>query len=377
MRSSNEIALAIREFASQLGGLRVCLVAGTLGQGGAERQLFYMASALRSAGAKVLTLTLSRGEIWESRLQTIGIPVKLVSQSKSRIRRLLAIAKEIRKFRPLIVQSQHFYMNGYSAIAARLCGARAVGAVRNDGLSDMQDCGRYFGSICMRLPHRLAVNSQAAMRNLTALGCRREKLFYLPNAVDLSQFRFPVSRDGDVVTVLGIGRLAPQKRFDRFLRVIVRLRRSCRMPFKAFIVGEGALRGELEKLARDFDLCPGTVVFCGNVSDIQSLYFKGNVLLLMSDYEGTPNVVIEAMASGMPVVATAVGDVPDLVQHGVTGYLIESSDEEGAFRHLESLTGNPGLRESMGLRARAFIESHYALDVLPGNLARLYAEVLA
>src|ERR1019366_3170334 len=109
--------------------LRICLVAGTLGQGGAEQQLFYIASALRSAGAEVLVLSLTSGEVWESRLEAIGVPVKFVGASGSRLMRLMAVTKAVGGFHPSIVQSQHFYTNGYSAIAARLCGARALGGV--------------------------------------------------------------------------------------------------------------------------------------------------------------------------------------------------------------------------------------------------------
>ena len=361
---------------SVLRDLRVCFLAGTLGQGGAERQVFYIASALKSAGAHVRGLTLTSGDVWEPRLEAIGVPVEFVGASASRLKRLITISKAVRKFRPDIVQSQHFYANGYSAIAARLCGVRAVGAVRCDGFYDMRDCGRHLGKLCLRLPHRLAANSQAAIRNLVSLGCRRENLFHLPNAVDLTKFRFPESRNGDSVTILGIGRLVPQKRFDRFLRIIALLQQKCRVPFRALIVGEGSLRPELEKLARDSGLCPGVVEFCGNVSDARSLYGKAQMLLLTSDFEGTPNVVLEAMASGLAVVATSVGDVPELVQHGVTGYMVETSDEQGAVRHLDELVRNPCLRESMGARAHAFIQSYHALETLPGHLANLYSMVL-
>ena len=127
-----------------LRGLRICFLAGTLGQGGAERQLFYIASALKQSGAEVLVLSLTQGEFWEARLQAVGIPVKFVGGSASRFRRLLSVTKAVRAFRPDIIQSQHFYTNGYSAVAARLIRARAIGAVRGSGSADMKDCGTWL-----------------------------------------------------------------------------------------------------------------------------------------------------------------------------------------------------------------------------------------
>jgi glycosyltransferase involved in cell wall biosynthesis len=215
------------------------------------------------------------------------------------------------------------------------------------------------------------------MRNLVSLGCRPEKLFHLPNAIDLTQFLLPGFRNGERITILGVGRFVPPKRFDRFLRILALLRQSCSLPFKALIAGDGPLRPDLERLARNSGLLSGTVEFCGNVPDVRSLYSQAHILLLTSDHEGTPNVVLEAMACGLPVVATAVGDVPELVEHGLTGYVIGTDDEEGAARHLLELMQHAGKREAMGRRARSFIQEHHALEALPGHLARLYSERLA
>jgi glycosyltransferase involved in cell wall biosynthesis len=353
---------------------RICLVAGTLGQGGAERQLFYIASALKAGGSEVLVLSLTEGEFWESRLRAIGVPVRYVGDWPSRLRRLCHIIQAARKFTPDIVQSQHFYANGYAALAGRLFHLLSIGAVRNDVSSELRDCGRIPGKLCLHLPQRLAANSRAAMRSLISLGCRHEILHLLPNVIDLKQFCPGGGRNNRVLTVLGVGRLAPQKRFDRFLRVLGLLKQRCEIPFKAVIVGDGPLRPELERMARDARLYPGTLEFCGCVSNVQAIYQNADILLLTSDHEGTPNVVMEAMACGLPVVATGVGDIPDLVQHGTSGFVVDPADEEGATRHLANLLKDDRARETMGNCGHIFIQSHHALESLSGHLARLYFE---
>lgn len=367
----------LRPLISNLRGLRVCFIAGTLGQGGAERQLFYMASALKDSGAQVLVLGLTAGGVWEARLQAAGIRVECVGASPSRLKRMLKILKEAVAFRPNLVQSHLFYANGYAAIAAKLCRARSVGAVRNDGFSDLEDCGRRLAPLCLHLPQCLAVNSQAAMRNLESLGYRRQKLKHLPNVIDVKRFCPPKSHNRELITILGIGRLVPQKRFDRFLRIVALLKNQApKRPFEVLIAGEGSLRPELELLARNAGLTPEVVEFCGEVMDVQSFYKQGHLLLLTSDHEGTPNVVMEAMASGLPVVATRVGDIPDLLQHGTSGFVVGPADEVGAAQHLQNLLGDDGAREAMGNCGRAYIKSHHALDSLPGHLTRLYSEDL-
>ena len=357
-----------------LRGLRICLLAGTLGQGGAERQLSYIASALKSSGAEVLVLTVTSGEVWESRLQAIGVPVQFVGASASRLKRLLAVARAVKRFRPTLVQSQHFYMNSYASLVARLFRLHAIGAVRGDGFFDLRDCGR-LGKLCLNLPHKLAVNSRAAIRNLTSLGCHPERLHHFPNVIDLARFPLGHGMNGSPATILGVGRFTAEKRFDRFLRVIALLKQRSGAAFRVTIAGDGPLRLEMEKLARSLGLSD-TVKFCGDVPDIQSLYRQAHILLFTSDYEGTPNVVMEALASGLSVVATAVGDVPDLIQDGSTGFLVEPNDESALADRLKVLLQDRSLRSDMSRRGRAFVETHHSLDLLPAQLEALYRAVL-
>ena len=361
---------------NSLKGLRVCLVAGTLGQGGAERQLFYIASTLKRTGAQVEVLTLTQGEIWHSRLRDIGVPLQFVGASRSRFTRLFGISRRTVAFRPGIVQSQHFYTNAYSGLAARIIGARAIGAVRGSGSADIQNCGPGLAGACLRFPHLLAVNSRAAIRATITVGCPEHKLHYFPNVIDLEQFRPGQSRGSQPLTILGVGRLGPEKRFDRFLRVLALLQQSKSTPFRALIVGDGPLRAELEQGARAAGLYPGTVQFCGDVRDISSLYQQAHMLLLTSDHEGTPNVVMEAMASGLPVVATGVGGVPELVQHGTTGFLAEPTDEQGLAAAISKLLMDDALRREMSGRARALIAARHSLNSQPARLEALYRRVL-
>src|ERR1051326_8617602 len=96
-----------------LSKLKICYLAGTLGQGGAERQLFYAIQALRQSGAAVQILSLDRGGFWEDPIKELGVSVTWVGQDRSRFKRICRIVKHLKKEPADILQSQHFYTNAY------------------------------------------------------------------------------------------------------------------------------------------------------------------------------------------------------------------------------------------------------------------------
>lgn len=357
---------------NRLKGLRVCLLAGTLGQGGAERQLFYNLKCLTECGAEVNLLCLTKGEHWEEPIRKLGIPVEWVGESESRFARLFAVIKAVRRLRPNVVQSQHAYANTYASIAARVGRCQDIGAVRGDGMTELKANGPLFGRLHLRLPRVLAVNSRAAIRNLTAMGIPAQRLVLLPNVIDTDYFQPEARLIHSDFLILGIGRLVREKRFDLFLKIIARLRNSGRKNVKGLIIGGGPLKPQLEALAQELGLLPEEVSFHYPVSDIRPHLRHADVFLLSSDHEGTPNVVMEAMACGLLVVATNVGGVADLVKNGETGFLFEPGDTAGALVPLERLASEPTLAAEIGQRARAFIEKHHSVSLLPEILAGLY-----
>jgi glycosyltransferase involved in cell wall biosynthesis len=164
--------------------------------------------------------------------------------------------------------------------------------------------------------------------------------------VDTQQFYnmapTPVS---DLVLVC---RLAAIKRIDLFLHTVQRVQIS--LPeVTATIVGDGALRRDLEQLAQELGL-RNTVKFVGYQKDVGSWLRRAKVFVLTSDSEGLPLSTMEAMMCGLPVIASSVGDLPDLVNDGINGYLIqERTPDDFAKRILELLTNG----EQLGRFARA------------------------
>jgi glycosyltransferase involved in cell wall biosynthesis len=358
-----------------LAELEICFLAGTLGQGGAERQLFYILKTLRQHGANVRVLSLTAGEFWEEPIRRLGVPVIYVGASQSRLVRLLRILAELRKDRPDILQAQHFYVNLYTALAGRLLKVPNLGAVRNNAKKDLEDVGEFFGQFSLHLPTQLVANSQNAIRNIAQMSASTVDTVLLPNVVDIDEFTYSFSSSvSESIKILAIGRLVSQKRFDRFIAMIDKLPSKDRID--ALIVGDGPEKAKLKKMASDLELYPGTVRFHESVPNVAPFYQQADIFVLTSDWEGTPNVILEAMASGIPVVATKVGGVPDIIQNAQNGFLVNSDDVNELVKVMNNLIENQSLRHEIGERGRSYVENHHALDLLPVFLSKLYTSVL-
>src|SRR5260221_771654 len=355
-----------------ISNLKLCFLAGTLEHGGAERQLFYILQALCQAGNTPRLLSLDRGEFWEKMIKDLGVSITWVGDQPSRLKRLLRVVKEVRKDPPDVLQSQHFFANTYAGVAARLFHASGIGAMRNNGLTEVIESGFLGGWLNLHCPGTIAANSQIAIKYAAARGVPASRLYFLPNVVDTERFQPPSALSQNPFTLIAVGRLVKQKRLDRFVTILGRLRMDYGLKVRGLIVGPGCqnedLRPELENQARRLGLFPGIVEFRGGVSDTRSLYREAAVCVLTSEYEGSPNVLLEAMASGLPVVATNVGGVPEIVRHGKTGFLVpQDSINELADTTCEMIQ-NPNLRGQIGTQARAYVEETHSIHPLSVHL---------
>jgi len=334
-----------------------------------------MLQALCQHGAAPRLLSLTQGEFWEQKIKVLGISVTSVGDAGSRWQRFFRVLKEVRKDPPDVLQSQHFYTNAYVSLVARVLRVSGIGAMRNNGHSEVSASGSVGGWLNLHLPATIAANSQMAIQYAVAQGVSASRLYFLPNVVDTDWFK-PSTRSSEPLTLIAVGRLVKQKRLDRFISILHRLRNEFRLNVRGLIIGSGRqnedLRAELESQARGLGLLPDVAEFRGGVSDTRSVYHQAAVCVLTSDFEGTPNVLLEAMASGLPVVSTRVGGVPGIVRHGETGFLVEPDDHGGLVAALVELVRNPDLRMEMGQRARGYVEHHHCLQRLPAYLGGLY-----
>jgi len=171
-----------------------------------------------------------------------------------------------------------------------------------------------------------------------------------------------------------VGRMNHPKRFDIFLKILSQLN-GYGKPVLGHLVGDGIDRPKLEGMARALGLGPDQVCFHGAVSDVERLYRQAHVCLHISDWEGMPNTILEAMACGLPVVATRVGGIPELIQPQ-TGMLVELDDEAGLLESILQLFEDEKLRSTLGQAGRKYVEQNHDLYKFPQLLENFYQAIL-
>jgi glycosyltransferase involved in cell wall biosynthesis len=171
-----------------------------------------------------------------------------------------------------------------------------------------------------------------------------------------------------------IGRMTGVKRTDVLLKGFRALRDEG-VDAVLCMVGDGPDRGAVEELAGELGIVRDCL-FAGYQEEVGPFFAAFDVFVLPSGNEGTPVTAIEALAGGCPVVATRVGGVPDVVEDGVDGYLIEPAAVQELAARLAELARDPELRTRMGAAGRERMQTRYAVDRLVDDVDRLYRELL-
>lgn len=203
------------------------------------------------------------------------------------------------------------------------------------------------------------------------------KVRVIHHGIDLRQFTPGPRRDDGTVRIVSVGRLVEKKGFPDLLRACARLVGV--EPFTLTVFGDGPMRGELEADRHALGL-DGVVCFAGEQDStvIVEAMRDADVFAMTpfvttdGDRDGVPNAIVEALASGLPVVSTDVGGVAEAVQHGRNGLLAPARDVATVSSHLESLLRDPARRRMMGTRGRHTVERAFDVDRAAEQLAHVF-----
>jgi glycosyltransferase involved in cell wall biosynthesis len=195
----------------------------------------------------------------------------------------------------------------------------------------------------------------------------------IPNAVDVASAPRWSPAERERPLIVAVGRLKAPKDFPTLIRALSGLRPDS---FEAVIVGEGPDRPRLEEEIEALGLS-GRVRLAGERRDVPELLAAADVFVLPSASEGLPVSVLEAMAAGLPVIASRVGGVPEQVSDGETGLLVEPGDPNELTAALDRLIADPSLRRRLGAAGRARAEQAFDLDPFRRAHVELYSRELA
>ena len=357
----------------------VFLMIDKLETGGSERQFVFAARVLRSANYEVeLGCMRHTGPFLEGLGNVAEFNLGGSFLARSAPRAYWTLAQHLRGRRIAIAHSFDFYSNLMMIPIARASGIPVViGSHRQIG--DLLTRKQFWAqAMCFRLCDRVVCNSCAAASRLLAHGLPERRLAVIGNGLPdeaFAQAEPALPRRPNVVRVGMIARMNhPVKNHPAFLRAAAELAR--RQPMVEFLLaGDGPLRPELERLAVRLGL-NGRVLFLGDRRDIPAVLAALDILVVPSCSESFSNVILEAMAAGVPVVATRVGGTPELVWEGETGLLVPAGSDEALAAAMERFLAQPSLRLHCSARAREFARTHFACQYARDQYCHLYDTLL-
>jgi len=353
--------------------------------GGAQRQIASLAPLLRARGARI--------EMWTRAVRGLprhesvdGVPVHRLGWPGSTASFAAEAAMRLARTRPDVVHAYSLFSPAAVALLAR----RALGVptvvkvLRGGELGDMirlrrKRLGARRAAALAHGIDRFVAISREIDAELAALGVPSERRCFLPNGVDLERFRRADGAEraalrarlglGAGLLCVYVGRLVPEKRVEDLLAAWSEIR-APHARAELAVLGAGPCETELRRAA------PPGVRFLGDVADVAPYLRSADVFVLPSRTEGLSNALLEAMAGGLAIVATAVGGAVDLIEDGESGRLVPPGEPLALRDALASLLADPALRNRLGARARERVATTHALPAVADRLVQLYRDLM-
>jgi glycosyltransferase involved in cell wall biosynthesis len=395
------LALSGRADLATLPRVKVLFVIGQLGYGGAERQLVELASRLPRGLFEPVACVLSRRGPLADDLERGGVRVICLNKRRG----VLSLAtwglvRLVRSERPAVLHSYLFSGNWRGILVGRLLRVplvvssfrnvdihsllwmnvleRALACIMDRVIANAEAVKEYVSRTHWIPPQRIHVihNGVAAARftGRDGGGGARDATGRGTGAADGPAAGDAGARGGGGPVVAMLASLTPKKAPRVFIEAAALVREA--VPSARFlVVGGGPLRADLEARARELGLA-GAVLFTGETNDVPEVLAGVTVSVLTSVKEGCSNTVLETMAAGRPMVATAVGGNPELIADGVTGFLVPAGDARAVADRVVRLLTDPDLAARMGAAAKARAYGEFSVDRMVERTVAVYREHL-
>ncbi len=359
--------------------MRICFVNSLRTFGGGERWLLEAAEGLVSRGhtvtvaARVESALAARAR--HAGYETLELPMRGDGDPTS----IFPLASWFRSTRTEVASVNVQRAVRVGAIAARMAGV--PGIVERRGLLFPVKPSALNRFTYRRLVTRVIANCEAIAGDLAAGGVvPPERIVVIPNGIEPErvsagsgeELRSELCLEADTPAVVVIGRLVPDKghevALEAFAKVVEREPTA-----KLLVAGAGKLRHQLRQMASEM-LPEGSWRFLGHRSDIDAVLAAGTVVLVSSYREGMPHVVLEAMAAGTPIVATGVAGIPEMIEHGRDGLLVEPGDPDATAAAVLQLLSDRESARTMAESARRRILGEFSLETMIDRVEACFAD---
>lgn len=356
--------------------IRIAHIISGLGIGGAERQLVNLMNAINCSYKALITIGAPREdrtfeEALDSTIDRYSVPVRRRQLPIG----LYRLARTLKRLRINVVHTHMYESNLFGSLAAKLAGIPVVVTTEHGENPWKRGFHRWLerNLISSIADMRLCVSPKILeiRRDLERIPATKLRLMVNGTVVP-NEIRAP--RETGTLIVGAVGRFIPAKDYGSLIRAISALKKSGH-ELRLCLLGDGPCRAELSELQDELALCED-VEMPGMVSNVDEWYRKFDIFVSSSVREGLPMVLLEAMARGIPVVATDVGACADVVHHETGGLIVPPSNPSELAAAIERLATDPDLRKRLGENARAIVVDRYSVTKIAANHVALYRELL-
>lgn len=367
--------------------VRILYLIVTLPVGGAEEHLFSLVRNLDHARFSPLVCCIGKsGPIGKEIENTGGRVIELGKLERGGYdgKIVSLLVDTIRRERVGLIHSHLYHANFYGRLAASRAGVPVVCSIHNTYVRPKAHRRIINWWLARRTPVIIA-GSEAIKNDIVRYdGVPAGKVRVIPYGVDVEKFAIPLSREeartrlglpADRFLVGTVGRLEEQKGQSYLVEAAAMLRREG-MDMSLLLIGSGREEGRLRDLVAREGIAED-VLFLGTRRDLPDLFRAMDAFALSSLWEGLPLALLSAMASGIPVVATPVGGIPEVIKDGENGFLVPPADAVALAEVLRRVWENPGRASTIGAAGAEMVRSGYSHGGNARRVMGIYNEVLA
>lgn len=366
--------------------VRILLVTTSLIVGGAENQVYLIARELKKRGHAVHVISLLPAAAYVEELAEVGVEVESLELEapRSALSALRKFREAVRRWQPDVIHAHMFHAIFLSRLAR-------LGQRRGKLISTMHNLEPESGfrNLAYRITDPLgslttSVAQAGRERYVQASAVPPHRILNIPNGIDLEQFtprpelREPLRQElglGNGFVWLAVGRLEEPKDYPNLFEAVRQIGRTGSSS-TVLIVGDGTLTDELHAQAADLT-ASGAVRFLGARSDVSELMSVADAYVMSSCSEGLPLVLLEAAASGLPIVATDVGGNSEVVAHGQTGTLVPARSPQALAEAMRAMENSPyEVLRAWGAAGAERVREQFEIGQVVTLWERTYAELM-